>query len=304
VTDQGVFLVRSSAHHPIVDGSEPRTGALRGVRAEFAAAVLRLLPWSPVHGARKTRSREATVQTPDLLNRYGDIATYLGLDLVAIFLMTYVLYFRRHWRADLLLSYIALNIGIFVTMSLLTQVRVDLAVGFGLFAILSIIRLRSSAVTQQEVAYYFLALVLGLVNGLGVPDRGLVVAMNAVVLLAMLAVDSKPLRDRSQRMDVHLDGVYTNEAALVAELDRKLGGRVAYQEITEIDLIHGHMLVDVRLQPGQGVVEPPPQKSHHHAGDGATPAPGSDPADNGGAAAGSSIVGRHDDEVRQGVGPS
>jgi hypothetical protein len=48
-----------------------------------------------------------------------------------------------------------------VTVSLLTQVQVDLAVGFGLFAILSIIRLRSSAVTQREVAYYFLALVLG-----------------------------------------------------------------------------------------------------------------------------------------------
>ena len=44
-------------------------------------------------------------------------------------------------------------------MSVLTQVRVDIAVGFGLFAILSIIRLRSSAVTQQEVAYYFMALV-------------------------------------------------------------------------------------------------------------------------------------------------
>ena len=89
------------------------------------------------------------------LNGYGGVVTYLVVDLVAILLMTYVLYFRRHWRADLLLSYIALNIGIFVTMSLLTQVRVDIAVGFGLFAILSIIRLRSSAITQQEVAYYF-----------------------------------------------------------------------------------------------------------------------------------------------------
>jgi len=86
----------------------------------------------------------------DLLNRYGDIATYLVLDLVVIFVMTYVLYFRRHWRADLLLSYVVLNIGIFVTMSLATQVRVDLAVGFGLFAILSIIRLRSSAVTSRR----------------------------------------------------------------------------------------------------------------------------------------------------------
>jgi hypothetical protein len=166
------------------------------------------------------------VQLPDLLNRYGDILTYLSIDLVAIFVMTYVLYFRRHWRADLLLSYVALNVGIFVTMSLLTKVRVDIAVGFGLFAILSIIRLRSSAVTQQEVAYYFLALVLGLVNGMGVPDLGLVVGMNLVLLLTMLAVDSRLLRDRSRRMDVRLDGVFTNEAALVAELERKLGGHV------------------------------------------------------------------------------
>jgi hypothetical protein len=241
------------------------------------------------------------VQTPDLLNRYGDIATYLGLDLVAILLMTYVLYFRRHWRADLLLSYVALNIGIFVTMSLLTQVRVNIAVGFGLFAILSIIRLRSSTVTQQEVGYYFIALVLGLVNGMGVPDRALVVAMNVVLLLTMLVVDGRRLRDRSRRMDVHLDGVFTNEAALVAELERQLGGRVIYQEITEVDLIHGHMLVDVRLRPGQGVVEPPQPKSHHHAADGATPAPGSGPADDGGATVGSSIVGRHDDEIRHGV---
>src|SRR3954466_14794187 len=118
-----------------------------------------------------------------LVNGYGSVAASLGLDLVAIFLMTYVLYFRRHWRADLLLSYVALNIGIFVTMSLLTQVRIDIAVGFGLFAILSIIRLRSSAVTQQEVAYYFIALVLGLINGMGVPDRWLVVGMNVVLLL-------------------------------------------------------------------------------------------------------------------------
>jgi hypothetical protein len=239
------------------------------------------------------------MQLTDLLNTYGDIAVYLVFDLVAIFLMTYVLYFRRHWRADLLLSYVALNIGIFVTMSLLTRVRVDIAVGFGLFAILSIIRLRSSAVTQQEVAYYFIALVLGLVNGLGLPDRGLVVGMNVVLLLTMLAFDSKLLRDRSQRMDIRLDGVFTDEAALVAALERKLGGRVAYQEITEIDLIHGHMLIDVRLQPGQGVIEPPMPKTHHHATDGATPAP--DPSVLGETPAGSSFGGRHDNEVRHGA---
>src|SRR3712207_654291 len=110
---------------------------------------------------------------------YADYAIDLLIDVVAIFLLAYVLYFRRHRRADLLLGCVALNIGIFAAMSLLTTVRLDVALGFGLFAILSIIRLRSTSVTQQEVAYYFLALVLGLVNGLDLDDRVLVGSVNA-----------------------------------------------------------------------------------------------------------------------------
>ena len=107
--------------------------------------------------------------------------------------------------------------------------------------------------------------------------------------------------ESARRMDVRLDGVFTNEAALVAELERRLGGQVAYQEITEIDLIHGNMLIDVRLRPGQGVIEPPQPKSHQHAVDGATPAPGSDPAARDELAAGSSLIGRRDDDVRHGL---
>jgi hypothetical protein len=48
------------------------------------------------------------------------------------------------------------------------------------------------------------------------------------------------------------------------------------------------MLVDVRLRPGQGVIEPPPPKLHHHTVDSAVPVPGSDSAIRGGAAADSS----------------
>ena len=51
---------------------------------------------------------------------YTDYAIDLAVDLVAIFVMAYVLYFRRHRRADLLLAYVTLNIGIFVAMSLLS----------------------------------------------------------------------------------------------------------------------------------------------------------------------------------------
>ena len=123
--------------------------------------------------------------------------------------------------------------------------------GFGLFAILSIIRLRSSAVTQQEVAYYFVALVLGLVNGMRLDDRWLVVAVNALLLVTMFVVDSRPLRDRARRMDVTLDVVHDDDAALVADLERRLGGRVMHHEVNEVDYVRDTMVVDVRYRAGR-----------------------------------------------------
>jgi hypothetical protein len=202
------------------------------------------------------RDDNATAGVHEMFTMLTDFALDLGIDIVAIFVLAYVLYFRRHRRADLLLAYVSLNIGIFMVMSLLGSVRVDVALGFGLFAILSIIRLRSTSVTQQEVAYYFVALVLGLANGLNLDNRLLIVLVNVVLVLTMLAVDSQPLRDRARRLDVTLDKVHTDEAALVADLERRLGGTVMHHEVNEIDHTRGTMLVDVRYK--VGTVQPEP----------------------------------------------
>jgi hypothetical protein len=186
---------------------------------------------------------------------YTDYAIDLAVDLAAIFVMAYVLYFRRHRRADLLLAYVTLNIGIFVAMLLLSMVRVDIALGFGLFAILSIIRLRSSTVTQQEVAYYFVALVMGLVNGMNLTDRWLVVGVNVLLLMTMLVVDSRPLRDRARRMEITLDTVHADDAALVADLESRLNGQVIHHVVNEIDYVRDTMVVDVRYRAGSRTVQ-------------------------------------------------
>jgi hypothetical protein len=184
---------------------------------------------------------------------YADYAIDLAIDVAAIFVMAYALYFRRHRHADLLLGYVTLNIGLFVAMSVLITVRVDIALGFGLFAILSIIRLRSSTVTQQEVAYYFVALVLGLVNGMNLPDRPLVVLVNVLLLVTMFVVDSKPLRERTRRVEITLDVVHADDAALVADLERRLGGRVMYHQVDEVDYVRDITVVDVRYRTGSGI---------------------------------------------------
>jgi uncharacterized protein DUF4956 len=68
----------------------------------------------------------------------------LASDLAAIGLLAYVVYFRRYHRRDLLLAYVALNVGVLAVTVLLDGAQAGIGLGLGLFGILSIIRLRST----------------------------------------------------------------------------------------------------------------------------------------------------------------
>jgi hypothetical protein len=75
----------------------------------------------------------------------------LASDLAAIVLLAYAVYFRRYHRRDLLLAYVALNVGVLAVTVLLAGAQAGIGLGLGLFGILSIIRLRSDQITQEEV---------------------------------------------------------------------------------------------------------------------------------------------------------
>ncbi|MFG2022050.1 DUF4956 domain-containing protein [Actinomadura geliboluensis] len=177
-----------------------------------------------------------------------DILYGLTADLLAIGVLAHLIYFRRHRRRDLQLAYIAVNAGVFTVVSLLLVQRADLAIGFGLFGVLSIIRLRSSALTQEEVGYYFIALALGLVNGLAAQTPWLALTLDTVLLAVMYAADHPRLAPRTEHRLITLDVVHHDDSALRADLESRLGGTILRQSVTEVDYVRDVMVVDVRFR--------------------------------------------------------
>lgn len=174
----------------------------------------------------------------------------LAVDLVAIVVIVFGVYYRRYRRADLVLSYIALNLGLFcVGLVVVNQTQMGVALGFGLFAILSIIRLRSDEVAHEEVAYYFVALVLGIVNGIVLEDRGLVDLISAVVVLAMIVLDNRFVLPDVRRQVVTLDTVHPHEEALRLDLEARLNARVLHMLVRQTDFVREVTVVDVRVRP-------------------------------------------------------
>jgi hypothetical protein len=175
----------------------------------------------------------------------------LLLNLVAVAVLAYLIYFRRHGRRDLLLGYVAFNLSLFtVAAALGSSSPLNVGVGFGLFAVLSIVRLRSDEATQGEIGYTMVSLVLGLLTGL--PGLGFEIkVLFAVVLVAAMYVVDHPALippQRYQRYKVNLDVVRTDPDELRRELEARLGGTVGQVIVQEVDFIRETMRVDVRLR--------------------------------------------------------
>jgi hypothetical protein len=189
-----------------------------------------------------------------------DLVLDLMVNLVAIGVLAYGLYFRRHRRRDLVLALIALNTSLFLVTATLATSALDLGVGFGLFAVLSLVRLRSETSTQEEIGYYFVALVLGLLNGVRAFDLGATLVLNLLVLVIMFVADHPRVLHRYERLRVVLDVAEPDPARLRADLEARLDGTVAHLVVGDIDFVRDTTSCDVRLRrhPSPGWRSPAP----------------------------------------------
>lgn len=177
----------------------------------------------------------------------------IACDIVAITAVV-AMYFRRHRRRDLLLAYLALNIGVLSVTTMLTNASVGVGLGLGLFGILSIIRLRSDAITQEEIGYYFVALALGLLAGVAAGPTYLAPALIALLVLVMFLADHPRLLPRARRQLLTLDAAIADEAALRAHIETRLGFEVCHLIVQELDLVRDLTIVDLRYRVPERVV--------------------------------------------------
>jgi hypothetical protein len=190
---------------------------------------------------------------------YHEFLIGLTVDLIAISLLTYGLYFHRHRRRDLTLGLIGINVGLFAVSSFTATSSISVGFGIGLFALLSVIRLRSTVASQEEIGYYFVALVIGLVNGLAVGDQwSIAITLNIVLLGVMFVADHPRMLRHSERRMIVLKGVPRSADELEAKVSRRLGYEVTRLRVLEVDYARRRMQLDVRFRTDRPVARREP----------------------------------------------
>jgi Domain of unknown function (DUF4956) len=172
-----------------------------------------------------------------------------ALDLLAIGILTMAIYFPRYRRRDMVLAYLGLNVGVMaVAVALTVNTSIGTGFGLGLFGTLSIIRLRSSELAHQEIAYYFAALALGLLGGIEVTPDYLSALLPGVVVLVMFIGDHPRLYRGYRRQTVTLGRAITDEKELTKSLAELLNATVHHIELLKLDMVNDTTVVDVRYR--------------------------------------------------------
>lgn len=172
----------------------------------------------------------------------------IATDIVAITVLALGIYFTRHRRRDLVVAFVGVNVGVLAVTVILAGSAVAVGLGLGLFGVLSIIRLRSSEISQREVAYYFASLALGLIAGLTTTLAPLSFALMGLIVAAMFIADHPRLLSRARHTTMTVDRAIPDESALRAHLEQLLGADVTQVTVQQIDLVNDTTLVDVRYQ--------------------------------------------------------
>jgi hypothetical protein len=177
----------------------------------------------------------------------ADVLAHAAVDVCALLALT-ILYARRHEGRELMMVYVCFNVGLFAALVSITAGHFPAGVGFGLFGVLSIIRLRSQPFTTAQIGYFFLVLVLALVNGLSGRALVLSAVLSAALLATVYLADHPAMHPTVHTTRLVLDRAYGDSAELRAAVAHRVEGTIVDVQVSEVDEVRDTTRVSVRYR--------------------------------------------------------
>lgn len=166
-----------------------------------------------------------------------------GFNLAVAFIIVRFIYYPLTQNKNYVFTFLAFNTVIYLVLGLLTSTDLSVGVGFGLFAIFSVLRYRTDPMPIREMTYLFVIIALPVMNSVLISDGNIwqLLAANGlmVALLYLLEQGWGFHFETSKRIVYENINLITpaNRGVLLADLRRRTGLPVKRVEIGRIDFM-------------------------------------------------------------------
>jgi hypothetical protein len=198
------------------------------------------------------------------MSELGSFLLGFGFNLLVALVVVRFVYYPTTHNKSYVFTFLAFNTVIYLVLSFLASVVLGLGVGFGLFAIFSILRYRTDPIPIREMTYLFVIAALPVMNAAGANSAlwPQLTAANLVVLALLFVLEkgwgfhyeaSKQIVYEKIEL-IHPD----RRRELLTDLEARTGLKVKRLVIGKVDFLHDTASLKIFYDdPGNGVWQRP-----------------------------------------------
>ncbi len=164
------------------------------------------------------------------------------LDLVVIFVVIKLIYYRIRKNRSYLFTFTILNVIIFLLCSFLNHLTLSIGFSFGIFAIFSILRYRTISIPIKEMTYLFISITIAIINALSNQNVSIAELLfaNFSIIFITFILEKTWMKNEVVKMIVYekIELVKAhNKSALLDDLKERTGLNIHRLEIGKIDFL-------------------------------------------------------------------
>ena len=168
-----------------------------------------------------------------------------------LFILIRVIYFRYSRKEKFLFSFFLMGIIAFFIVSILRSVYIEMGMGFGLFAVFGLLRLRTRNFTEKDMAYTFTTFGIAVINSLKLVKFPLlgVLAINIIIVLAAYILEEFVLKYKIETHEIIYNKLELlkpgNKEKLMQDVSLKTGKEISRIKIRRINYKRKRALLDI-----------------------------------------------------------
>lgn len=168
-------------------------------------------------------------------------------------------YYKKSNRKDYYFTFMMFAAVIFLIISLMDNMKMNVAYALGLFAIFGMIRYRTETIKIREMTYLFVVMGLSIINGQALTASYVeLIVVNLLVVAVIWILDGTKLFAHSGTKIILYDRIENvkqgKEADLKADLEERTGLDIIKVEVGHIDFLKDTAIVKVYYKLPEGEI--------------------------------------------------
>ena len=177
----------------------------------------------------------------------------LFINIISISVLCYGCYYRLNKNYSVAGSFLLFGVGIFIITNLLHGVDMSMEFAFGLFAVFTMLRYRTDAISIKEMTYLFLVTAIALLTAVSNLGTIELLALNGLICFIAFVVDTRFLTSPYKVQTVSYERIENikpqNRSLLINDLRQRTGLYVVDVDITHIDFLRDTAQLNVSYLP-------------------------------------------------------